>query len=72
MKGVDESGVEVASRRPEGYEAGGVLAGLDVITLRVFLIRVMREGGVPTERMAEVMRVSRPTLFRDARPSKNE
>ncbi len=70
MKAADQSGGEVATRSSEGYEAGGVLAGLDVATLRAFLVRLMKEGGVSTGRMAEVMRCSRPTLFRDARPPK--
>jgi hypothetical protein len=67
MKGVDEAGVRLDVRRAEGHDAGGVLRGLDVATVRRFLIDVMKRGGVPAETMQKVMGCSRATLYRYAK-----
>jgi hypothetical protein len=70
MKGVNKSGIETESRRVDAPEAGGVLSGLDVPSLRRFAIDVMRRGGVPIDRICRAMRTSKSSLFRDAQPPK--
>jgi hypothetical protein len=67
MKGVDEAGRAVDSDRADAPESGGILAGLDVPALRAFIIGVLRGGGVPNARIAEAMRCSRASLYRDAK-----
>jgi hypothetical protein len=72
MKGVNESGVEIESRRVDAPEVGGVLSDMDVGSLRRFVLGIMRAGGVPFGRMAKVMRTSKASISRDARASKSE
>jgi hypothetical protein len=69
MSAVDRDGIEASDpRRKPAVDKP--LAEMDVESLRRFLVNVMRKGGVSAEKRAKVMRVSKQTIFRDARPKK--
>ena len=71
MKAITERGDE-AEGGPGSPEGSGVLRHLDDATLRRFLITILRDGGVSCGRISRILRCSKPTIYRDQRPSKSE
>jgi hypothetical protein len=69
VKGVDLRGVAVEHKPTVRTQA--VLADLTTGQVRAVLIRVMKAGGLSPDRMADAMRCSRRTVFREAKELKN-